>query len=169
MTTTYKKILVPLDGSELAAQALPQAEEIAQESGAQLVLFRVLETTPTFVAAVPAAGGPGMVGGVGLGAMGIAAVDRDDEAHRRTVDEIEQSLETLAESLKHRKVEAEAVIELGDPATRIIDYAAKHGVDLIVMSTHGRTGLAHLAYGSVADKVRLGASCEVRVVRPSFK
>jgi nucleotide-binding universal stress UspA family protein len=169
MTAIYKKILVPLDGSELAAQALPRAEEMAQETGAQLILLRVLETSPRFVAALPSAGGPGMVGGIGLGALGIATIALDDEAHRQTVDDADRSLEDLATSLKHRKVDAEAVIEVGDPATQIVDCAAKHDVDLIVMSSHGRTGLAHLAYGSVADKVRLAAPCEVMVVRPSFK
>jgi nucleotide-binding universal stress UspA family protein len=168
MSTPYKKILVPLDGSELAAQALPRAEEIAREIGAQLILLRVLETSPKFLAALPAAGGPGVGGGAGVTSIGVVAISLDDEAYRQTVDEARQALDDLVTSLKHRKVDAEAEIDMGDPATRIVDYAATHAVDLIVMSSHGRTGLARWAYGSVANKVRQTASCEVMVVRPSF-
>jgi nucleotide-binding universal stress UspA family protein len=168
MSATYKKILVPLDGSELAAQALPHAEELAREMGAQLILFRVLETSPLFMAALPAVGGGGVGGGAGVNTLGVATILLDDDGHTQAIDDLKQSLDDLVTSLKHRKVDAEAEIDTGDPTTRIVDYAATHDVDLIVMSSHGRTGLARWAYGSVANKVRQTASCEVMVVRPSF-
>lgn len=168
MTATYTKILVPLDGSELAAQALPRAEELARETGAQLILLRVLETSTSFLTALPTAGGPGMGSGTGLNTIGVVAINRDDAGHQQILDDAKESLDDLAASLRHRKVAAEAEIDTGDPATQIVDYAATHAVDLIVMSSHGRTGLARLTHGSVASKVRQAATCEVMVVRPVF-
>ena len=71
-------------------------------------------------------------------------------------------------SLRHRQVDAVAEIDTGDPASRIIDYAADNAVDLIVMSTHGRTGLARWTHGSVANKVIQAAPCAVFTVRPAM-
>jgi nucleotide-binding universal stress UspA family protein len=168
MSTTYKKIVVPLDGSELAAQALPRAEEIAQQTGAQIILLRVLESSPAYMAALPTAGATGIVSGVGVTSPGFVTLDSDGAPYRQAIDDVQQSLDELAASLKHRKVEAKAEIDTGDPATQIAHYAATHDVDLIVMSSHGRTGLARLTHGSVANKVRQTAPCEVMVVRPTF-
>jgi nucleotide-binding universal stress UspA family protein len=167
MTAIYEKILVPLDGSELAAQALPRAEELARETGAQLILFRVLEDSASVLTALPTPGN-GMGGVAGANALGVVAVSLDEEKQRQAVDEAEQALEDLVASLHYRKVDAEAIIDTGDPATQIVDYADMHDVDLIVMSSHGRTGLARLAYGSVANKVLRRASCKVDLVRPTF-
>jgi nucleotide-binding universal stress UspA family protein len=168
MSTIYKKIVVPLDGSELAAQALPRAEEIAHQTGAQIILLRVMESSPVFMAAVPTAGATSIVGGVGVISPGMVTLETDGAAYRLAIDDVQQSLGELATSLKHRKVEAKAEIDTGDPATQIVHYAATYGVDLIVMSSHGRTGLARLTHGSVANKVRQTAPCEVIVVRPTF-
>lgn len=165
MAPIYTKILVPLDGSELAAQALPQAEEIARKMGAPLILFRVLEDSVRLMAALPTPGGMGIGGGAGATMLGVVSVNVDDEAHRQAATDASEALDELATSLHHRKVAAEAVIDTGDPAKQIVAYADAHDVDLIVMSSHGRTGLARLAYGSVANKVLQTAPCEVMVVR----
>lgn len=164
MAPIYTKILVPLDGSELAAQALPRAEEIARKMGAQLILFRVLEDSVRLMAALPTSGGMGIGGGEGTTMLGVVSVTVDDEAHRQAVTDVTEALDELATSLHHRKVDAKAEIDTGDPAKQIVAYADAHDVDLIVMSSHGRTGLARLAYGSVANKVLQTAPCEVVVV-----
>jgi nucleotide-binding universal stress UspA family protein len=65
-------------------------------------------------------------------------------------------------------VKAEAVVLSGDPAIQIIDYADANAIDLIVMSTHGHTGMARWRFGSVANKVLQAVSCTVVVVRPSL-
>lgn len=57
----------------------------------------------------------------------------------------------------------------GNPADEIIDYVKKNKCDLVIMATHGRSGLGRWAYGSVAGKLLLGASCPVFLVRPPFK
>lgn len=166
MAVPYKKIVVPLDGSELAAQALPHAEEVAHGSGAQLILLRVLENPVRKLAAIPGMGGNGP--GMGAGAAGLVTVDLDDEEQRQALDDAKASLETLAASLRHRKINVEAEIDIGDPASRIVDYAAANRVDLIVMSTHGRSGLARWTHGSVAHKVLQAAPCAVFMVRPAI-
>jgi nucleotide-binding universal stress UspA family protein len=57
------------------------------------------------------------------------------------------------------------VVDLGEPGSKIVDYAAQNGIDLIVMCTHGRTGMRRWAYGSVASKVLAAATCPVVLVR----
>ena len=168
MSGLYKKILVPLDGSELAAQALAHAEEIAHNAGAKLVLLRVLENPLRFLTALPSMGGQGIGVGAGASAMSVVALTRDDAARRQALDDAKQGLDEVAGSLQHRKVETETEIDIGDPASMIVDYAAAHDVDLIVMSTHGRTGIKRWAYGSVANKVLQAAPCAVFVVRPNI-
>jgi len=167
MSIPYKKILVPLDGSELAAQALPHAEEIARGLGAKLVLYQVVEATAGFVVAPTGttAGGPGV--SVGVGRVGINIMEGEDERHIRAMDEAQAYLERLAASLHHRRINAEVDINAGDPAHYIVDYAAANAIDLIVMSTHGRTGVGRWVYGSVATKVLQAAPCAVLMVRPT--
>lgn len=165
MSPLYKKIVVPLDGSELAAQALPHAEEIARGAGAQLILLRVVENPVRMMAAIPGLAGSG--GSVGAGSIGVVAVGLDSDAHRQALDDAKTALESLAASLRHRKINAVADIDTGDPASRIVDYAVANAVDLIVMSTHGRTGMARWTHGSVATKVLHAAPCAVFTVRPA--
>jgi nucleotide-binding universal stress UspA family protein len=167
MSIPYKKILVPLDGSELAVQALPHAEAIARGSGAELILVQIVETTAGLVMAPAGMASSGPSAGVGVGRVGIGVMVGNDEKHRRAMDEAEAYLERLAASLKHRKNDVEVDINIGDPAIYIVDYAATQAVDLIVMSTHGRTGLGRWAYGSVTNKVLQAAPCAVLVVRPT--
>lgn len=169
MSVPYQKILVPLDGSELAAQALPHAEQIAQGSGAQLILSQIVETHVGFVVAPVGTGASGPGVGAGAGGIGVGvgvAVDEEQE-QQQAIDEATAHLERLATSLQHRKIDTMVDVNTGDPATRIVDYAAANDVDLIVMSTHGRSGLSRWAYGSVANKVLHAAPCPVLVVRPA--
>lgn len=166
MSPLYKKIQVPLDGSALAVQALPHAEEIAQGSGAQLILLRVIERH-LVIGAMPGIGSYGMGGGMGVEAVGVVDAAVDDAAQQQAMDEAQAALAAQIASLHRGKANAVADVLTGDPATAIIDYAEANNVDLIVMSTHGRTGMARWRFGSVAQKVLHGASCAV-VVRPSF-
>lgn len=142
----YKKIMVTLDGSDFAAQALPLAQTLAKNFAADLILFR----------AVPA---------MDVMSAPLQVVQFMDERQQRMVNEATEVMESLAQSLEHQGVRTEAVIEVGDAAEAIVDYAKDHEVDLIVMSTHGRTGLARWVYGSVAHKVLQGAPCSVFLVR----
>jgi len=146
MAIQYEKILVPLDGSTLATQALPHAEMLAHTLRAELTLFRAVEEVQVATEVIEA-----------------------DQAQQRLVDQAERSLKVLAESLEHQVNKPRAVLDVGEPAQKIIEYAKKHGVDLIVMSTHGRTGLSRLVYGSVAEAVLHTAPCSVLLIRASIK
>ncbi len=149
MTVTFKKILVPLDGSEVAAQALPLAEGVATQSAATLVLLEAVQDLRYEVRMAP----------------NFQFSRPNEEQRQYLVDHATRWLERQAETLQHKHIPTEIVVELGDAADKIVDYAAHHGVDLIIMSTHGRTGLARWAYGSVASKVLAAAPCAVLLVR----
>jgi nucleotide-binding universal stress UspA family protein len=149
MPADYKKIMITLDGSDFAAQALPHAKALAALYGAKLVLFQV----------VPDASSVSQILDANRNIMHIA--DRQEQF----VDKANQTLVALVDQYNLHKIETTAIVESGHPAETIIDYAKAHQIDLIVMTTHGRSGLARWVYGSVADKVLRGATCPVLLVR----
>lgn len=152
MSLPYRRILLPLDGSETAAQALPHAQELAAQSGAELVLFQVIREQGDEMMFTPE---------LQIRQPGVIQQEVLTE-HASHV------LQRLADSLALHKIPAKVILDTGDPAEKIVDYAANHAIDLIVMSTHGRTGLARWAYGSVAGKVLSAAPCPVLLVRPEL-
>ncbi len=143
----FKKILVPLDGSKLAEQALPTALKLATAVGGQIILMRVPQYHEVMTMA--------SVGGE----MPPVALSGDDS------HEAEAYLNEVA--LFHNRETVHLVTRLGDgdPASAIVDIAAAEEVDLIVMSTHGRAGLARWALGSVAEKVLRAATVPVVILR----
>jgi nucleotide-binding universal stress UspA family protein len=142
--------MLTLDGSTLAAQALPHALALTRPHDSELILFRVVQT-PHILAEY-----------VQQGALDV------EQRQEQGVDEAAQALDEIATELKLQQIKATPVVEVGLPAETIIDYAAKNHVSLIVMCTHGRTGLARWVYGSVADKVLRGAPCPVLLVRSTI-
>jgi nucleotide-binding universal stress UspA family protein len=100
----------------------------------------------------------------------ILNVDVLDESNRVDKREIEQHKKRLAEFVAEKVADAGAglkmrqLVDAGQPFGAIVDCAEKEGVDLIVMSSHGRTGLSRMLIGSVTDKILRGASCPVLVV-----
>jgi nucleotide-binding universal stress UspA family protein len=86
---------------------------------------------------------------------------------RDTGAEAEQQLEQVAEALRREGLQVETVAREGDPAEVIADEARERGVDLIALGTHGRSGLAHLLLGSVAERVIQHSSCPVVTLRRS--
>jgi nucleotide-binding universal stress UspA family protein len=151
MSIPYRKILAPLDGSALAEAALPHATAIARQSQAELTLLQVV---------------PPVLNEQFLPEGGIppswAALD---EQQRRVVEATRHALEALAINVRFQHVAVTPVVQVGDPAERIVDYAIAHDIDLIVMCTHGRTGVQRWLLGSVANKVMSAAPCPVLVVR----
>ena len=146
----YKKILVPLDGSKLAECVLPHVESIAQLRGVQNVVFlRVVEPLP--VLSEPY--------GAFLSAEDIkhiASKDRDDAANY---------LKKLVKQTTYDGVDVETKVITGKAAESIAEYATKNGVDLIIIATHGRSGVSHWVWGSVADRVLRSACVPVLMVR----
>jgi len=145
-----KRILVPLDGSKLAEKALPYAEALAQKFEAELILVRVLQPT---LQPVPVIAGYGEIASYYPPAF---------------QDESEANLSKLylkAAQEKLRLPTRTEVLEGRPEADVIIDMARRESVDLIVMCTHGRSGVNRLVHGSVASAVLQHAPCPVFLVR----
>lgn len=139
-----KRILVPIDFSECSKQALRYALPMAKERGATLTLLYV-------VAPVYGVGEYGAVDSTALEARMRSAAD--------------QELAKLIEEEVHGEVPALSVVRLGAPASEVVEAARELPADLIVLATHGRTGLKHVLIGSVAEHVVRRAPCPVLVVR----
>jgi nucleotide-binding universal stress UspA family protein len=142
----FRKILVPLDGSSCAESALGPALANAQAMKAEVVLFRVAQPIPRTRALIEM---PDVYNEV------VAA------AYREAGDYLAGLMATLPYdriSVGHEAVETGV-------ARQILDYSAAHDVDLIVMSSHGYTGVRRWARGSVAEKVLDGCCCATLVVR----
>lgn len=144
----YKKILVPLDGSELAEKVLPHVTALAKASGAEVTLATVVQFT---------------VGAVGakLEAMPEAVAER--KAALRVEALI--YLEKVQRDLKGQGVTAHCAALEGDVASQIIAFAEQKGFDLLAMATHGRTGIDRFVMGSIAEKVVRGTVKPVLLVR----
>ena len=141
----YKKILVPLDGSELAKKALDQAEKLAKTFGAEIILFQVVPFLPIY-------GSPELVTPLIV-----------DEKQKESA---ERYLANLAEELKKRGHRVTAIVKTGQQvAVEIIDFAKEAGADLIVMCTHGRSGISRWVLGSVALKILTRAETPILLVR----
>ena len=140
----YKRILIPLDGSPLAEQALPHAIAIAERFQSELVLLRVL---------IPLSGPP----------------TKADAALKRANDSMavyaREYLERIAADVQERGFTAQMITIVGRPHWEIINYAENNQVDLIVMSTRGQSGLSRWLMGSVSDRVVRGANVPVVMVR----
>jgi nucleotide-binding universal stress UspA family protein len=143
-----RRILVPLDGSARAEKILPAVIPVAQAMGSELILFQV-----------PVAHVSGwMTGDWYLPVQGIVDTAEEDA---------ETYLDTVAGQLKEQGLEATTATAIGSMASCIVEYAEAHDIDLVAMCTHGRTGLARWALGSVADRVLRAGSTPILLVRAS--
>jgi nucleotide-binding universal stress UspA family protein len=139
---SIEHILVPVDFGKAANHALTLAMQLASVMNARITLLHVVQT-------------PSMPGT--HTSVGIAQYLDEVEAQAR------ESLAEYAQRVKAAGMTCDAVTELASPFQCIIDYAAAQQVDLIVMGTHGHTGLQHVFLGSVAERVVRMASCPVLV------
>jgi nucleotide-binding universal stress UspA family protein len=147
---TIKRILVPLDGSAFAEQALPLATELATCANAQLILLEAIAPTIETLAGFRPIGRP---------------IARYGESMELLHWHAQQNLGALAEQLRTRGLRVKTSIVNGHAAEVIVDEATRRGVDLIVMATHGYSGLKRLALGSVAHKVLHTATMPLVLVR----
>ena len=147
MTIRLQRILLPTDFSDHSAASTKYACELATKFDAELYLLHTLEhhlsSTPNF-------------------GMGLALPKYINESKAAAEKALAGVLDPKWSA--GRKV-IQAVVE-GSPKVEIIRYASKQNIDLIVLSTHGRTGLPHLMMGSVAESVVRTAPCPVLTVRP---
>jgi nucleotide-binding universal stress UspA family protein len=151
--TVLLRILIPLDGSELAEQILQPAIDLGRLMDADYTLLRVVEPVGSVAYDAP---------------MYVLPSDarRADQDHR----EAQVYLERVAERFRRQSLSVRIrVLTSPHPATSIIDEGMTDGAQLIALQTHGRRGLARILLGSVADKVVRGASMPVLVFRPGSK
>lgn len=147
MTPTIARILVPTDFSPTSDAALDFAKTIARTFGASLHLVHVFED-PAVAGGFPEAYAP-----LPPDMRAALVEDANTQLAKRLSDE------------ERERYRATTTIVSGVGATAIVEYAQEHDVDLIVMGTHGRTGMAHLLIGSVAERVVRLAPCPVLTVR----
>ncbi len=146
----YKKILVPLDGSELAERSLVHMKAIA--TGCQVpevVLIGVVEPIP-------------LAGEL----SGFSAVDLGVQAEKQALDWLKGYLAGVVDKLSSEGINVKTALAHGKAADEILDYARKNQVDLIIVTTHGRSGVARWAMGSVADRIVHHAQIPVLIVSP---
>ena len=149
MKELYKKLLVPLDGSELAECVLPHVESIAKGCKVEEVIFlRVTEPFHHFCDY------DGCVT-----EETINSIDADNKSAAETY------LSQLTERTRYAGVSVKPEVITGTPGESIADYATKNSVDLIAIATHGRSGISRWTWGSVADRVLRSACVPVLMVR----
>lgn len=143
----YKKILVPLDGSELAEAVLPHAEALAKSENAELVILRV-PSIPAgeYIAIDPI----------------VASTIRKDIR-----DEAAKYVHQMVDTLKKDHIKATGLTKEGPVPDTILEVAEETHADMIAMSTHGRTGVKRWLMGSVADKIVHHTHIPVMLIHPN--
>jgi universal stress protein A len=138
-------VLVPIDFSATSDRALAYAIALAQQLQARLTLLHVLDLTPVTMEDMTA---------------GMTATLLDD-----LETDAQHLLQASRERVQDAGLQGECLLVQGTPTQTIVDTAGEQGVDLVIMGTHGRTGLAHVFLGSVAEHVVRQGPCPVLVVR----
>ncbi len=145
----YQHVMVPLDGSELAECVLPHVEAIG--TGCNV-------TKVTLVRAVPPLK---LHGGVESGLNPEMRQQLEDDSREIAG----QYLEEKARELRDKGVAVETAVLFGEVIHELIEFTSAHEVDLIIMATHGRSGVSRLFLGSIADRTLRGAPVPVLMVR----
>jgi len=144
-------VLVPLDGSELSEHILDHPKDLmcASAKDTRLILLRVVEPVVTLYA-----------GGSNAGMV-------SQDIQKQAEDDAISYLKDLKNRLTKRKISVQTEIITGDPPNVILDYINNNDVDLVAMSTHGRSGISRWYFGSVAEKVIRHSKVPVLVSPPS--
>jgi nucleotide-binding universal stress UspA family protein len=155
----FANILVPLDGSALSEHALPMAQRLARSSATTLHLLQVISLQPELDALR------------GSGSESVTVLEMAQDAARRLREAQtargQAYLEGLAGQLQHAGLQVTTALREGAPDEHIVAYAQEQAIDLIVMSTHGHSGLKRFFLGSVIDRVIRAGQTPVLVVPAS--
>ena len=143
-----KNILLPTDFSNLSLSASEYAINLAEQYSAKLHILHVLEKTPPILT--------------------IRSLDLSEEKIIKTIEEdAQKKLDNVVKKIsKNRNIEINALIRKGIDFEEIIKYSEKSKIDLIVIATHGRSGIMHTLLGSVAEKVIRLSKIPVLVSKP---
>ena len=148
MKPAIKKILVPTDFSDLSVEAVRYAMSLSEMYGAALLLLHIVDDAPVLA----------------LHTMELTSDFVIDDTTRTSEHHLEEFARTHGIRSGHGLTLA---TRRGNPYDEITRYAAEEQADLIVMATHGRTGLAHVLLGSVAEKVVQHADIPVLTIKPA--
>jgi nucleotide-binding universal stress UspA family protein len=146
-----KKILYPTDFSESSLEALKYAVSFARDYQAKLVLMHVVNEK------------------IFSEGLSLPRVEAPEALGQEMAAEAERQLKVLIPAEQRQGLDWELVILSGMPFLEIIRYARANDVDLIVIGTHGRSGIEHIMFGSTAEKVVRKAPCPVLSVRPASR
>jgi nucleotide-binding universal stress UspA family protein len=146
----FTKILCPTDFSDPARAAVQMAHHLALQNKAKLVLMHAVDRLPVMPPPTVGTASPAF------------DVPRYQSALR---DSASRQLDELAAGLESVDVALETHVVEGPPADEILEYAEQEDFDLIVIATHGRTGVRRFLFGSVAEKVVRSAPCPVLTIR----
>jgi len=144
-----RSILLPTDFSECAAHAVPMAASLARLTGARLLCLHVVEPVVPTVGWTPVA-------------EPLPLADLSGQLEESAARELPK----LKERAELEGLEVEDLIVHGEAASEIVRAARERGADIIVISSHGRTGLGRILFGSTAESVVRHARCPVLVVKP---
>jgi nucleotide-binding universal stress UspA family protein len=149
----FSRVMVPLDGSKVGEAAIPVIEQLVDKlapgTKIEVILIEVVTLLRHWVVVGEAS----------------APVSYTEEELKVIKERVTDYLNKAGESLREKGVSVSAIVSSGNAADEIIKAAEENKVDLIAMSTHGRSGLRRLAFGSVTDKVLRRSPVPVLTVR----
>lgn len=145
----FKKILCPVDFSEFTGDVVTYAADISKQYGAELHVLHVIPNLTYFTPYESF-----------LTPENLVAMEKNIQ------DEVDRDFKKV---LSKVGVDVRKVVRTGVAFVEIIDYAKTEGIDLIVMGTHGRSGIEHILIGNVAEKVVRKSPCPVMTIRPRGK
>lgn len=156
----FKRILVPLDGSQTSAQALPYAIEVAKRFGADLMLLQVVE---------PASPSTGLTARAGVG-IRTSVIDIAAEAAKQqdktNIARAKRYLSSKLQSATEQGIKGSYHVVTGAPAKSILKFCKREHVSLVVLTTSGKGGIKRALFGSVADELIRDPSVPELVIRP---
>lgn len=150
MEPDIKKVLVPIDFSDYSKNALKYAVNFSMQFNAEMILIYVIEPViypPDF----------------SMGQIALPSVNTEWDIKAK------EELNKLAKSEIPSSIKVTTVLKTGKPFVEIIETAAEYDVDLIIIATHGHTGVEHILFGSTAEKVVRKAPCPVLTLREPIK
>jgi len=145
----YQKIMVPLDGSELAETVLPHVDAFIKGFHVKdVILARVVEPARR-----------------SYGGEAVLYPENLEEWEASRKSSAKEYLDQIAERFKHAETAVRCEVLFGSATESLVDYAEKGGIDLFIIATHGRSGVTRWVMGSVADKLLRSASVPVLMIR----
>lgn len=146
----YEKILVPTDGSETAEKAVEHALDLAEQYGAEVHALYVLDTNAMSLS------------------LGGEQLDRIEQGNYGEMDEVRERADSatgfVADRAAEQGIEVVEHVSAGRPHSMIANYADKNGIDLVVMGSHGRSGVKRALLGSVTERTLRSTSVPILVV-----